>query len=316
MRLSNVFFTVTMASKTNLNLLYTLQVLLSEKHVSRAASRLNVTQSAVSRQLSQLRDIYQDPLLVREGSHYVLTPRAIQLSAELEKLLEEIQRVLGGQEFDPKLYDQTLTFSSSDYVAQYIFPELVSQLSPLAPLLKFSYRLWEPKLLQKLGDEDVQLASTMLPSAPESLCSRKIGEDVPVVVVREGHPLSSKSEFTFNDLESYQHIRISAGGDKDSFLDSAMKERGLERRILVSTPFFSSAFAMVQQSDGLLTLPEHIAHNLEKRLSLRTFSLPFSPPTHQYWLIWHPKYEQDPAHKWVRDKVLAYMQSSMYSVKS
>ncbi|GAL28464.1 transcriptional regulator LysR family [Vibrio variabilis] len=52
---------------------------------------------------------------------------------------------------------------------------------------------------------------------------------------------------------------------------------------------------MVQQSDGLLTLPEHIAHNLEKRLSLRTFSLPFTPPTHQYWLIWHPKYEQDPA---------------------
>ncbi|GAL17965.1 transcriptional regulator LysR family [Vibrio maritimus] len=124
-----------MNNKTNLNLLYTLQVLLSEQHVSRTASRLNLTQSAVSRQLSQLREIYQDPLLVRDGSHYVLTPRAVELSEELEQLLDNIHRVLGGQDFDPKLYDQTLTFSSSDYVAQYIFPELVSQFSALSRYL-------------------------------------------------------------------------------------------------------------------------------------------------------------------------------------
>ncbi|GAL32077.1 transcriptional regulator LysR family [Vibrio maritimus] len=173
-----------MNNKTNLNLLYTLQVLLAERHVSRAALRLNLTQSAVSRQLSQLREIYQDPLLVRDGSHYVLTPRAIKLCGEIEPLLDNIQRVLGNDEFDPKHYQQTLTFSSSDYVAQYIFPELVGRIGESAPLMDFSYRLWEPNLLQRLGDSDVQLASTMLPEAPNGLSSRKIGEDVPVIVTR------------------------------------------------------------------------------------------------------------------------------------
>ncbi|GMQ48949.1 LysR family transcriptional regulator [Vibrio sp. 10N] len=304
-----------MNSKTNLNLLYTLQVLLAERHVSRAATRLNLTQSAVSRQLSQLRDIYQDPLLVREGSHYVLTPRALKLSRELEPLLENIHRVLGSDEFDPKLYQQTLTFSSSDYVAQYIFPELVGRIAEYAPLMDFSYRLWEPNLLQQLGDSDVQLASTMLPEAPVGLSSRKIGEDLPVIVMRKQHPLSNHPELSFEDLERYPHIRISAGGDKDSFLDRTMKERGLKRRILVSTPFFSSAFAMLQQSDGLLTLPQHIAVNLAQSLGLRSFSLPFTPPTHLYWLIWHPKYDQDPAHTWLREQVLTHMRTSMYSVR-
>lgn len=304
-----------MNNKTNLNLLYTLQVLLSERHVSRAALRLNLTQSAVSRQLSQLREIYQDPLLVRDGSHYVLTPRAIKLSNEIEPLLDNIQRVLGNDEFDPKHYQQTLTFSSSDYVAQYIFPELVGRIGESAPLMDFSYRLWEPNLLQRLGDTDVQLASTMLPESPSGLSSRKIGEDIPVIVTRQHHPLTSRKTLSFSDLEAYPHIRISAGGDKDSFLDSAMNEKGLERRILVSTPFFSSAFAMLSQSDGLLTLPEHIAVNLAKQLGLRIFEMPFTPLKHLYWLIWHPKYDQDPAHTWLREQVLVHMRTSMYSVR-
>ncbi|MCY9873415.1 LysR family transcriptional regulator [Vibrio barjaei] len=304
-----------MNQKTNLNLLYTLEVLLAEKHVSRAADRLNLTQSAVSRQLSQLRDIYHDPLLVRSGNHYVLTPRAERLGAELEGLFQNITKVLGQADFDPQLFDQTFTFSSSDYVAQYILPELVEHLSSLAPAMEFAYRLWEPDNLAKLSEIDVQLASTMLPEAPLGLSSQQIGEDIPVIVTRKNHPLSGTKTITEQELGEYPHIRISGGGDKDSFLDREMKARSLKRRILVSTPFFSSAFALLQQTDALLTVPLHIAVNLKKTQRLHVIDIPFNVPTHKYWLLWHPKYDHEPAHRWTRDHVLSIMRSSMYSVR-
>ncbi|EDL54540.1 hypothetical transcriptional regulator, LysR family protein [Vibrio mediterranei AK1] len=304
-----------MNQKTNLNLLYTLEVLLAEKHVSRAAERLNLTQSAVSRQLSQLRDIYHDPLLVRNGNHYVLTPRAERLGAELEDLFQNITKVLGQADFDPLLFDQTFTFSSSDYVAQYILPELVELLSSLAPTMQFAYRLWEPDNLAKLSEIDVQLASTMLPEAPLGLSSQQIGEDIPVIVTRKNHPLSGTKTITEQELGAYPHIRISGGGDKDSFLDREMKARSLKRRILVSTPFFSSAFALLQQTDALLTVPLHIAVNLKKTQKLHVIDIPFTVPTYKYWLIWHPKYDHEPAHIWTREHVLSIMRSSMYSVR-
>lgn len=303
-----------MTQKINLNLLYTLEVLLTERHVSRAAERLNLTQSAVSRQLSQLREIYNDPLLVRSGNHYLLTPRAEQINGELERVLKEITQVLGESHFDPMAYAKTVTFSSSDYVAQYIFPEIVAHLSKLAPAMTFAYRLWEPENLTHLGEIDVQLSSTMLPEAPKSLSSLQIGEDRPVIVMRRCHPLAKHSILNEQDLETFSHIRISGGGDKDSFLKQSMKERGLERRILASTPFFSSAFALLNQNDALLTLPLHIAINLKDKLGLHVSEFPFSVPSYKYWLIWHPKYDRDPAHIWLREHVHSIMRTSMYSV--
>lgn len=304
-----------MNQKPNLNLLYTLEVLLAEKHVSRAAERLNLTQSAVSRQLSQLRDIYRDPLLVRNGNHYVLTPRAHRLGEELEGLFQNITKVLGHTDFDPQHFDETFTFSSSDYVAQFILPELVDKLTNMAPAMQFAYRLWEPDNLVKLGEINVQLASTMLPEAPLGLSSHQIGEDIPVIVTRDKHPLSASKSITEQQLTDYPHIRISGGGDKDSFLDKEMRLRNLKRKILVSTPFFSSAFALLQQTDALLTVPLHIAVNLKSTQKLHVIDIPFNVPTHKYWLLWHPKYDHEPSHRWTREHVLSIMRSSMYSVQ-
>lgn len=119
-------------------------MLLEECHVSRTAERLHVTQSAVSRQLAQLRELCGDPLLVRQGNLLIPTPRALALKAKLDDLLSEFDHLLDDKPFEPADWQGELVVASSDYVAQYVLPDIASHFSQLAPQLDMAYRLWQP----------------------------------------------------------------------------------------------------------------------------------------------------------------------------
>ncbi|UUM32083.1 LysR family transcriptional regulator [Vibrio japonicus] len=298
----------------NLNLLRSLQVLLDECHVSRAAERLNITQSAVSRQLSQLRELCRDPLLVRDGNALVPTPRAVAIQARLNDLLGEFESLLSDDLFDPKTWKQEFVISSSDYVAQHIMPDVVSVMVEQAPNVNIAYRLWQPDYLQQFNASGIDLASTMLPEQPESLSSIKIGEDKSVCLMRQGHPLLESTTVSCDNLVAYPHLKVTGGGDKDSSADVVLNELGFQRRIALKVPFFSAAINALMSSDYLMIVPEHIAVNLSNDYPLAYCPLPFETPHHQYWLMWHPKYDQDKAHQWMRELVLKAMRTSRYSI--
>ncbi|WP_367990118.1 LysR family transcriptional regulator [Vibrio sp. NTOU-M3] len=304
-----------MMSNINLNLLRTLQVLLEECHVSRTAERLCITQSAVSRQLGQLRELYRDPLLVRDGNILRPTPRALTLRSRIEPLMGEIDALVADKPFDPMLWQQEFVFSSSDYVAQYLIPDVASNVAAMAPKVDLAYRLWEPSFLSHFHDTGIHLASTMLPEPPSNLSHFQIGEDEPVCVMHSTHPLANKKTILLQDLLDYSHVKVTGGGDKDSFVDVALKQEGLSRRIALKVPFFTSAVNTLRQSDYLMTVPEHIAVNLAKPNQLVIKSLPIKTPSYKYWFIWHPKYDQDEAHKWMRTNMKRIMESSQYSIK-
>ncbi len=298
----------------NLNLLRSLQVLLDECHVSRAAERLNITQSAVSRQLSQLRELCSDPLLVRDGNALVPTPRALAIQTKLNDLLGEFESLLSDDLFEPKTWIQEFVISSSDYVAQYIMPDVVSVMVEQAPNVNIAYRLWQPDYLQQFNASGIDLASTMLPEQPESLSSIKIGEDKSVCLMRQGHPLREKAHIHCDNLIAYPHLKVTGGGDKDSSADVALNELGFQRRIALKVPFFSAAINALMSSDYLMIVPEHIAANLSEDYPLAYCPLPFETQLHQYWLMWHPKHDQDKAHQWMRELVLKAMRTSRYSI--
>ncbi|MFA0410661.1 LysR family transcriptional regulator, partial [Vibrio splendidus] len=130
-----------MLGNINLNLLRSLHVLLEECHVSRTAQRLHITQSAVSRQLAQLRDLCGDPLLVRDGNKLVPTNRALLLKGKLDDLLGEFDHLLDDKPFEPQDWQGELVLSSSDYVAQYILPVIVAEVSAEAPNINLAFRL-------------------------------------------------------------------------------------------------------------------------------------------------------------------------------
>lgn len=303
-----------MLSNLNLNLLRSLHVLLEECHVSNAAHRLHITQSAVSRQLAQLREICDDPLLVRDGNQLVPTPRALAMQDKLRSLLEEFDTLLAEKTFDPKTWQQEFVLSSSDYVAQYIVPDVVETVVVQAPNVNLAFRLWQPDFLQEFDKTGIHLASTMLDNKPEGLSSVKIGQDKSVCLMRKDHPLQMGGELSCDDLVAFPHLKVTGGGDKDSKADIALQQLGYQRRIALKVPFFSAAINALKNSDYLMVVPEHIARNLSKESGLEYCSLPFDTELHHYWLMWHPKYDNDKAHQWMREKVLHAMQTSPYSI--
>ncbi|GHA62816.1 LysR family transcriptional regulator [Photobacterium aphoticum] len=298
----------------NLNLLRTLQILLEERHVSHSAERLYLTQSAVSRQLTQLREMFVDPLLIREGNGLVLTVKASQLKPRIDQILADCSDLLVDPSFSSEHWQGTMVMASSDYVAQYILPDIVVQLQSQAPALNLHYQLWQPAQIGKLAELNIQLVSTMLPAIPDGLCGAQIGADFPVVVMHNQHPLASSPALSASDLSLYPHVRVSAGGDKDSFVDGALRTLGLQREVRLSVPFFSAAFNAVCRTEMLMVIPQHIAHNMQAHFPLTHKPMPLVTTEHRYWLLWHPRYDADPAHRWFREQVLAVLQDSMYSI--
>ncbi|OLQ89688.1 transcriptional regulator [Vibrio panuliri] len=304
-----------MINHINLNLLRSLQVLIEECHVSRAAARLNLTQSAVSRQLGQLRELCDDPLLVRDGNRLLPTQRAQALLTKVNQVLLQADELFNDAPFEPESWQQEFVFASSDYVAQFIVPQIIPILGKRAPLLDFSYRLWQQEYLLNMQQLGIDLASTMLPEAPNHLSSIKIGEDQPVCLMRAEHPLSALSDWCADAIVSYPHLKVTGGGDKDTHADLALQELGLQRRVAVKVPFFSTAVKVLQETDLLMIVPDHIALNISQDASLVYRPLPFQCLMHQYWLMWHPKFDQDRGHEWMRNQVLDVMRISPKSIQ-
>nr|QIH43544.1 LysR family transcriptional regulator [Vibrio ziniensis] len=301
-------------SPINLNLLRSLKVLLEECHVSQAAAKLNITQSALSRQLSQLRDMFADPLLVRDGNQLVPTPKAVSLLNKLDHWFVELDELMIEAEFVPLTWKGEFVFASSDYVAQYLLPEMVESLSVYAPNVSIKYCLWQPTLLGQMANSEIQLASTMSPEPPRGVSSWQIGEDYPVCVMKRSHPLSEKSVLTVADILNYSHIKVIGGGDKDTYIDQALAEQNKARHIALKVPFFSAAFRSLCMSEYLMVVPEHIARNMQNHFDLVFKSLPVKTPKHKYWLLWHSKFDNEPSHVWARQLVYDIMNHSEYSI--
>lgn len=301
-------------SQINLNLLRSLKVLLEECHVSHAATKLNITQSALSRQLSQLREMFADPLLVRDGNQLVPTPKAVSLLNKLEHWFVELDELMIEAEFEPSAWKGEFVFASSDYVAQYLLPEMVEAITVQAPKVSIKYCLWQPSLLGEMANSEIQLASTMSPEPPKGVSSWQIGEDYPVCVMKQSHPLSEKNMLSVEDILSFSHIKVTGGGDKDTYIDQALAELNQVRHIGLKVPFFSAAFRSLSMSDYLMVVPEHIARNMKNHFDVVFKPLPVKTPKHKYWLLWHPKFDNEPSHVWARQLVYDIMNHSEYSI--
>ncbi|WP_199911550.1 LysR substrate-binding domain-containing protein [Dongshaea marina] len=154
----------------------------------------------------------------------------------------------------------------------------------------------------------------MAETIPAGFSGEHLGSDTAVCVMSRRHPLIAKPRLELADLSRFGHIRITGGGDKDSFVARVLREQGYDYRVQCQTPFFSSALSVLVRSDYLLVTPEHIARNMGQQFETEYRSLPLTTPIHQYWMLWHPRYDQDPAHLWAREHVLGIFRDSIYSV--
>lgn len=302
--------------RLNLNLLRALAVLLEQRNVTRAANELRLTQSAISRQLAQLREYFSDPLLVREGNDYLLTARAQQLKPRLQDLLTQIDSLREEEAFDPALCSRRFAFACTDYVANFMFPDVLSALHSGPNSIDLSYKIWQSEWLDSLGSRPVDFAATMIKKVPDNLYGIHLGDDEPVFLMQSGHALTQLSEVDLESLLDYPFISITSGGDKDSFFDIELNRLHKQRRIAYEVPFYASAFNVLVKTQMLLIVPRHIAKKACEFYDLIWRDLPLDQvPEHNYYLLWHSVHQHDGAHRWVREMIADLMYRSIYSPK-
>ncbi|MES2127871.1 MAG: LysR family transcriptional regulator [Pseudomonadota bacterium] len=297
----------------NLNLLRSLDALLDTRNVSAAGRLLGMTQSALSRQLVQLRAQLHDPLLIREGQRYVLTERAESLRAPLKAMLADMAALMEAPRFDAARCTRQFSLSGSDYIADNMLPDVMAALAQHAPQVRVAFRMWEPGHYRLLADEGVDLVPTIADALPDNLHGRSMGQDKPVCAMRASHPLAA-TDLSIADYAAAAHLDIGGGGDKISFIEQYLARHGLSRHVRLNVPFYSTALKLLAGNDVLLTIPEHVAVQFSRHAPIVWKPLPFDVHTYRYWLLWHARSQHDPAHQWFRALVHEVMARSIHGV--
>ncbi len=286
-------------STPDLNLLITLDVLLAEGSVARAARRLRLSPSAMSRALARLRATTGDPLLVRAGRGLVPTPRAIELREKVSRIVQEAETVLRpAQKLNLKQFARTFTLRTSDGFVENFGPDLIARVSAEAPGVRLHFVQKTDKDSAPLRDGSVDLETGVvgLTTGPE-VRTRALFRDRFIGVVRTGHELSL-GKITPSRYLSGIHVLVSRRGLEKGPIDEAFKALGMEREIVTIVGGFSAALALARASDLVATVPERHTGNL--RAGMHNFPLPVPTPEITVSMLWHPRMDGDAAHRWLR----------------
>ena len=291
-------------SQPDLNLLVALDVLLSEGSVASAARRLSLSPSAMSRTLARLREVTGDPLLVRAGRGLVATPRAAELRARVGQVVEDAQAVLRPQKaLDLARLSRTFTLRSSEGFAETFGPDLIAKTSAEAPGVRLRFVAKPDRDSTPLRDATVDLETGVVGRAvsPE-IRARGLFRDRFVAVVRVGHVLAYDEEAS-DQYRTGRHIVVSRSGADDGPVAQALAAAGLTRDVAAMVSGFSTAIALARATDLIATVPGR--HCRALLAGMFPFPLPVPGPEITVSMLWHPRLDADPAHRWLRDCVQA-----------
>ncbi len=291
-------------ARPDLNLLVTLDVLLAEGSVVRAARRLRLSPSAMSRALARLRATTGDPLLVRAGRALVPTPRAHELRERVRQLVQDGEEVLRPTgKLNLGLVVRTFTLRTSDGFAENFGPELLARVGAEAPGVRLCFVPKPNKDSAPLREGSVDLETGVVGRAmgPE-VRTQALFRDRVIGVVRQGHPLS-QGRITPARYAAGRHILVSRRGLDEGPIDETLASLGLERKVVAIVGGFSTALALARGTDLIASVPERHTENL--RAGLHGFPLPIPTSEFTVSLLWHPRMDADPGHRWLRGLVRA-----------
>ncbi len=291
-------------SERDLRLFLVLDALLDHRSVTRAATALGLTQSAVSHSLRALRVRFNDPLLVRIGNTLTPTPRALALRPSLSLGLAELERVLGRETaFDPAQSTRCFTLATPDHPQFTVLPELVGRLRREAPGLDFRVRSIGTGLVDDLasGRLDLVLAGAevehQLALDGELMRVRVISEPFRCIL-RRGHA-ALEGDLDLDSYAALPHLLVSTTGGSTGIVDAALEDLGRRRRVAMTVPSFPAAIWMVAASDLIATLPKAITDRAARH-EVEVREVPMALPSSDAYLWWHPRFQHEPGHVWWR----------------
>lgn len=286
--------------KIDLNLLLTLHALLTEKHVTRAATRLHRSQPAVSHALAQLRGLFDDPLLIRQQGKMQLTARAQSLLAPLDAALCGLNRLMGAPEFDPATTRRRFRLAMSDYAARLVLPPLLRTLRQEAPGIDLAISQSSREgMLAQLQDGELDLALGVFPDAARAIQQQTLFTEQ-FVCFADKQSLPENQTLTLAQWLAKPHVSLVVVPDTVDEIEKALLARGLRRHICVALPHWSAALRVLPGTDLLLTVASHSVSGEDHQHELCSFAPPLPLSRFDYAQAWHERKERDPAHQWLR----------------
>lgn len=298
----------------DLNLLIAFDHLMRERNVSRAAERLHVSQPAMSNNLKRLRELLDDPLLVRTHQGMVPTERAKQLAPLVRQSLSFAEEALSPTEvFEPSQSQRVFRVLVSDYLEGTLIASLVAYLQIHAPMIALDVLTLSDGDFQDIEQAKIDLAINRFDSIPQSFHRRTLWQDRYACLVNKQHLLAKE-----NTLENYlksRHIWVSKTGvgaatgmsqesnRKRGWVDEALQAQGVERQIQVFTRHYQTIPSLVAQTDLVATLPSRAALLYKDHPDLLMVNTPFAIEPYEIVMVWSPILHHNSAHHWLRQQL-------------
>lgn len=286
--------------RLDLNLLLTLDVLLAEHNVTRAAQRLNLSQPSISVQLAKLREFFDDPLLLPGPRGMRPTARADELRQPLQQALAALaSAVSAGEVFDPSKAENTWNLGAADYGESTIVLPVLQAFRAAAPGTKLAIFETSPvRIMRKMERGELDLAFHTGDAVLKDLHSTLLFSERYVLVGRKEHPQLAEP-VTMPVFCSLEHVLVSPdGGGFQGITDSALAEAGLSRRVVLSVPHFLFVIQVLLTTDLVAMLPERLVRD---HPALCLAEPPVKVPGFEMYMYWHERSHRDPAHIWLRE---------------
>jgi len=296
----------------DLNLLLLLHWLIEDRSVTRAASRVGLSQPAASRGLQRLRGVFSDELLIRSGRGYTLSRLAHSIRGDLSQAVQYLRLVAHQEDtFIPAESQDTIVIASNDYLSTITAQAWAKGINPAAPMMRSSWRPLDTSVMEALASGQVDLA--FIPDAARKnipatsmaldMVVRPLLDDHFVVFGPHDHPALTPVTLSLETFASADHVLVSPDGRGVGFVDRTLESHGLQRTIAHRTASFNHAADLALMTGCLTVLPQRLAALKPQGISR---ALPFESPALNSRLVWHASRTNDKAHTWVRSKFQAY----------
>ena len=297
----------------DLNLLTVFVAIDEQRHITKAAATLGMTQPALSHALGRLRILLKDQLFVKSSRGMVPTPKAQGLSAPIRGMLAQFEHaVLGQTKFDPQTVQKTFRIATTDLIETLLLPSLLKIVQIEAPGIRLlmrpsAFSLPKPDL--ELGILDLAIGG-FFGDLPDGFYQQKLFSDSFVSVVRKDHPRLGKStSLTLDDFCRETHILIAPGGELQGRVDDLLRKKKRNRVVVAGINSFMSATWIVPKTDSILTGPSRLIGEMSRAFPMKIFAPPLDIPSISIVQSWHERNHQDPSHRWMRERIRSVLQN-------
>jgi len=292
---------VTHLEGVDLNLLPPLAALLEERHVTRAAERSGLSQPAMSRALARLRQSLDDQLLVRDGSGYVLTPRAERIQRQLAGLIPRLEALFAAEVFDPATAEEHFRLAATDYPLLLFLHQVAREINKLSP--HSALRIESPRdaVFDHMLHGRLDLSFYVAPP-PAAFRQELLFEDICVCVMSADHPLAKRKRLTLDEYLRCSHLVIDIIDGEQPLIANRLRELGVARRAALTLPLNFGAPAALPGTDLVATMNRRLVDRYVDD-PLAVVAAPVELEPFQYFMFWHPRLDHDPAQQWLRDTI-------------